>query len=111
MIESLFVLFGFLMLGELISFVFSLPIPGSVIGMVILTLMFRINVIKTQVVKVGSDVLLKNMSFLFIPPGVGLILYLELIWNELIPICVSYLLSTCIVLWTSAFIVERLEKR
>lgn len=111
MIESLFLLFGFLMFGELVSFVFSLPIPGSVIGMVVLTLSFRLGIIKTDVVKPGSDVLLKNMSFLFVPPGVGLILYLELIWNELIPICISYFLSTCIVLWSSAFIVERLERK
>lgn len=99
------------MLGELLSFVFSLPIPGSVIGMVILTLALRFSLVKADKLKVGSDVLLKNMSLLFVPPGVGLILYLDLIWSELIPIFVSYLLSTCIVLWTSAFIVERLEKQ
>ncbi len=110
MIESLFFLFCFLILGEFISTLLTLPIPGSVIGMVLLTVALEFNIVKAETVKPSSKILLNNLSLLFIPPGVGLMVYFNIINEYFLPIVISYFVSTFAVLYISGIIVQRLDR-
>ncbi len=110
MIPGLLILFGFLWIGELVDYWFQLSIPGSVIGMVLLTVALRLRIIKIEWVKAASDVLVKNMAFLFVPPGVGLMLYFDLVRDEWLPISISLIVSTFIVMGVTALAQQRMEK-
>ncbi|KAA0257027.1 CidA/LrgA family protein [Deferribacter autotrophicus] len=111
MIQGLTIIFLFLFIGDTISNLFKIPIPGNVIGMILLTGALKFEIIKLKNVKPAADILVKNMAFLFIPPGVGIMIYFDLIKKELIPIIVSYFFSTLAVLFVVGKIQQALDKK
>lgn len=58
--------------GYWIANVFHLPVPGNVIGMILLFLLLLTGVIKLEWVEMASGILIRNMSFFFVPISVGL---------------------------------------
>ncbi len=77
--KQLLYILGFSFAGEVISNVFQLPMPGSVIGMLLLFCALQFKFIKVhQVEKVGAF-LLENLSILFLPAGVGIMVYFPII--------------------------------
>ena len=67
------IIFGIYLLGVLIADVTRLPIPGNVIGMLILFLLLCFKVIKVEQISTISNFFLDHLAFFFIPAGVGLI--------------------------------------
>jgi len=59
-------------LGAMISGWLALPIPGNVLGMVILFLSLWSGVIRLQWVETASSLLTKHLAFFFIPISVGM---------------------------------------
>ena len=104
MIRQCFIIFGCLALGELIVWLTGIPIPSSIIGMLLLAALLQMKAIKLEWVKGMSDFLISNMGFFFVPPGVALMLYLDIIKAEFLPIVVATVVSTVLVLivtgWT-----------
>ena len=98
MVRQCFILFGCLALGELIVRVLDIKLPASIVGMLILTLLLKLKVIKLEWVRGLTDFLIANLGFFFVPPGVALMLYFDLIKAEIVPITLATLLSTIIVL-------------
>lgn len=104
MIRQCFIIFGCLAIGELIVWATGITIPSSIIGMLLLTSLLQTKLIKIEWVKGISDFLISNLGFFFVPPGVALMLYLDIIKAELLPIIVATTISTILVLvvtgWT-----------
>ena len=104
MIRQCFIIFGCLAIGELIVWLTGITIPSSIIGMLLLAALLQMKAIKEEWVKGMSDFLISNMGFFFVPPGVALMLYLDIIRAELVPIVVATVVSTVLVLivtgWT-----------
>lgn len=104
MIRQCFIIFGCLALGELVVWLTGIPIPSSIIGMLLLAALLQMKAIKVEWVKGMSDFLISNMGFFFVPPGVALMLYLDVIKAEFVPIVVATVVSTVLVLivtgWT-----------
>ena len=98
MVRQCFILFGCLTLGELIVRLTGVKLPASIIGMLILTLLLKLKVIKLEWVRGLTYFLIANLGFFFVPPGVALMLYFDLIKAEILPIALATLLSTIIVL-------------
>ena len=98
MVRQCFILFGCLALGELIVRLTGVKLPASIIGMLILTLLLKLKVVKLEWVRGLTDFLIANLGFFFVPPGVALMLYFDLIKAEIVPIAMATLLSTIIVL-------------
>ena len=98
MIRQCFILFGCLALGELAVWLTGVKLPASIIGMLLLTLLLKLRVVKLEWVRGLTDFLIANLGFFFVPPGVALMLYFDLIKAEIVPITLATLLSTIIVL-------------
>lgn len=107
---QLFIIFAMLAFGELVVWLTGVPVPSSIIGMLTLTFLLKIGVIKLQWVKSASNVLTGNLTFFFIAPGVSLILYYELIKNQWIPITVSIIVSTILVMVTTVWTYKLVRK-
>ncbi len=71
-IQLLFI-FGFSLLGEALTSIFKLSIPGPIIGMILLFLAFEFKLLKVNDVSTVGDFLLNNMTILFLPAGVGIL--------------------------------------
>ncbi len=94
MLVTLTILLVFQLIGESISFALALPIPGPVIGMLLLFLFLQARPLLAQRMKDTSLTLLSHLSLLFVPAGVGIMLYLDRVRSEWLAISVSLLVST-----------------
>ncbi|WP_289188741.1 MULTISPECIES: CidA/LrgA family protein [Bacteroidales] len=98
MILQCAVLFAFLALGELIVWLTGVRIPSSIIGMLLLTVALKLRAVRLMWVDRVSDFLVRNLGFFFVPAGVGLMRCLGLIKAEWLPIVVSAVVSTFVIL-------------
>ena len=98
MAKQFFVIFGCLALGEVVVWATGIKLPSSIIGMLLLTFFLKTKIVKLEWVEKLSQFLLANLGFFFVPPGVAIMLYLDVIQNELLPIAMATLLSTILVL-------------
>ena len=98
MVRQCFILFGCLALGELVVMVTGLKLPASIIGMLLLTLLLQLRIVKLEWVRGLTDFLIANLGFFFVPPGVALMLYFDLIRAEIVPIVAATVLRTILVL-------------
>lgn len=98
MARQFFIIFGCLALGELIVWLTGIKLPSSIIGMLLLTFFLKMKWVKMSWVKNLSQFLISNLGFFFVPPGVAIMLYLDIIGAQLLPIAVATVVSTILVL-------------
>ena len=110
MIRQCAVLFGCLALGELLIYFTGIKLPSSIIGMLLLTLFLKLGWIKLQWVQGLSDFLVANLGFFFVPPGVALMLYFDVIAAEFWPIVVATIVSTILVLSITGWVHQIVRK-
>ena len=70
-------LLGFYAVGEALTRLLHLPIPGSVVGMLLLWATLSLNLVKLEWVQKTSEHLLSILGLLFVPAGAGIVLYLR----------------------------------
>lgn len=103
--ESIIILSIYL-IGEIISKALSLPIPGNILGMLILLLLLCTNIIKVAQIESISNFFLDHLAFFFIPAGVGLLTSFNLIKDSLLSILIICIITTAIVLVVTGKVVE-----
>ncbi|WP_426147246.1 CidA/LrgA family protein [Polaromonas sp. DSR2-3-2] len=79
--------------GELLARGLALPLPGPVIGMVLLLLALRWPAVQ-QPVAACAEFLLSHLSLLFVPVGVGVMTHLSLVSQYGIRLLAVVVLST-----------------
>ncbi|HGJ5859023.1 MAG TPA: CidA/LrgA family protein [Arsenophonus nasoniae] len=92
-----------LIIGNLISTLLPFSLPGSIIGMLILFSLLTIQIIPVRWIQPGCHLLLKNMTMLFIPIGVGIMNYYDTLSQQIIPILLSCIVSTLIIMIIVAY--------
>lgn len=92
------VLFSFLAIGELIVWLTQIPIPSSIIGMILLTTALKTKLIKEEWVDKLASFFVDNLGFFFIPAGVGVMKCFGLISQEWFPILSASIISTFIII-------------
>lgn len=97
-------------IGEAISKFFKLPVPGNIIGMILLLLLLGTKVIKVESVETVSNFFLDHLAFFFVPAGVGLITAMDLLKGNSLKLLFVCILSTIIVLVITGFIVQTVIK-
>lgn len=95
------------LIGQWLSTTFHLPLPGNLIGMFLLLFLLFSGIVKEEHISLGGDLLLKYMSLFFIPAGVGILAYLDLISTLWIQWLAIIALSTSAVMAITAVSVER----
>jgi holin-like protein len=113
MILQCAILFGCLALGELIVWLTGIKLPSSIIGMLLLTVFLKLKIVRLEWIKGLSDFLVANLGFFFVPPGVALMLYFDVIKAQFWPIVVATVVSTALVLAVTGWVhqlVRRLRK-
>ncbi|WP_338448558.1 CidA/LrgA family protein [Niallia oryzisoli] len=110
-ILQLLLLIGFLLIGNLVVTFLPIPLPGSIVGMLLLFLFLLTGIIKLEWVEKLASFQLKHLQLLFIPPIVSLLIsfhFLEILrWN----IFLILLISSLSCLLGTAYTVEWYEMR
>ncbi|MEO8102943.1 MAG: CidA/LrgA family protein [Betaproteobacteria bacterium] len=106
MIRGLIILLSFQGAGEIVSRLFSLPVPGPVIGLVLLlTFLIRRGKVDAPIDTVAS-VLVKNLGLLFVPAAVGVVLFLPQLKANFWAISVALTVSVMATIAVSAAILR-----
>ena len=89
--------------------------PASVIGMILLFICLLAGVLKIEHIQEKADFLLENMAFFFVPAGVSIINYFDVLkstWIQLVIICVTSTVVTFVVTaWSVRLTIRWMERR
>ncbi len=111
MIKQCVIVFGCLAVGELIVSLTGVKLPSSIIGMILLATLLKLGWVKQKWVQGMADFLSKNLALFFVPSGVSIMLYLDIIEANLIPIFVASIASTVVVLIVTGWVHQILRKK
>ena len=96
--------------GEALVMWFALPIPGPVVGMLLLLLVLIGRGKPSRPLTSTANALLSHLSLLFVPAGVGVIVHIHRLGDEWLPIVLALVLSTFITLVLTALLMSALLK-
>ena len=96
------------LIGEVIVVGAGVPLPGPVVGMVLLFAGLMVHGSVPSGLDKMAEGLLSNLSLLFVPAGVGVMLHGQLVGTELLPILISLVLSTLITIAVTAWVMQKL---
>lgn len=100
----------FSFLGEAISSIFHLPVPGSIIRLALLFLALEFKIIRLRHITLVGDFLLANMTILFLPAAVGIMEKFSDIKPYLLPISLIILAAIFINIAVIGFVVQIIKK-
>jgi holin-like protein len=93
-INGLTWLLGCQLVGEVLVRLTDAPIPGPVVGMVVLLVLLRVRRSDDDATVVrAADGLLRHLQLLFVPAGVGVVAYAATIRDDAVPIAVAVVVS------------------
>ncbi|MDH5547592.1 MAG: CidA/LrgA family protein [Gammaproteobacteria bacterium] len=101
-LSGLAILLVFQLLGEIVVILAALPVPGPVIGMILLFVFLTQSRQSKSYLNETSSHLLTHLSLLFIPAGVGVMVHMDKLGTEWIAIGTTLLLSTIITMLVTA---------
>ncbi|BCR05149.1 CidA/LrgA family protein [Desulfuromonas versatilis] len=110
MVRGFAILLALQFLGEMISRGFGIPVPGNVLGMGLMLLALATGIVKVEWVREATDLLLSHLALFFVPAGVGVMVYFELIGREWLPIVVATLVSTFVVMAVTGWVALLLDR-
>ena len=118
MLVAFLTLLGCELVGELLRVALRLPIPGPVIGMVVLAIGLaaqrhnddRIETPAHSPLERTAGALLDHMGLLFVPAGVGIISEISLLRHEWLPILGGLIGSTVLSLGLTGLIMHHVTR-
>ncbi|MFO1360374.1 CidA/LrgA family protein [Plasticicumulans sp.] len=113
MVPALLCLLGCQLLGEALVQLTRAPVPGPVLGMLLLALWLGLVARGRIPAALGqtADVLLAHLSLLFVPAGVGVMLHLQRIAAEWLAIVAALVLSTLLAIAATAIAMRAVLRR
>jgi holin-like protein len=111
MIRGFALILVFQLAGELLTRLLSLPVPGPVIGMVLLLLALELELPQQEPLRAASAGLLSILSLLFVPAGVGIVQHLPRLSAEWFALTAALLVSTAATIAVTGLVAARLLRR
>ncbi|MEM0674452.1 MULTISPECIES: CidA/LrgA family protein [Dickeya] len=99
-----------LFIGNAISALLPITIPGSILGMLVLFALLASQILPSRWVKPGCQLLIRYMALLFVPIGVGVMNYYGVVRDQFGPIVVSCLVSTFVVMTVVGYTTQMMHR-
>lgn len=99
------------LLGEVIVRLFNWPIPGPVLGMLLLLGVLMLRKRSSHDLDLTADGLLKYLALLFVPAGIGVMVYLDMIGKAWIVIAVTLMSSIIVTLVVTGVTMQWMLRR
>ena len=106
MLSGIVTLFLFTVLGNVLNDAFSLPVPGSVIGLVLLVIYLQISGQDSESLDKVSQLCVRYLGVLFIPGCVGVFFLGDLLVQQWLPIALAIFVATPFSLVVTALLVQ-----
>lgn len=88
-----------------------LPIPGTILGIIVLFLLLKLNIVKLDWIEAGASWLLAELLLFFIPAAVGIMKYIPMLKSNGLQILVVVISSTVIVMVSSGWVATLISRR
>ncbi|OED43557.1 murein hydrolase transporter LrgA [Chromatiales bacterium (ex Bugula neritina AB1)] len=111
MLDYLTLVLACQLIGEFTVNTLQLPFPGPVAGMLILFIFLTFNGGIPQQLECITTPLLNNLSLLFVPAGVGVMVHFELLGSDALPLSIALIASTVLTVAVTALVMTFLNKR
>lgn len=111
MLVAIALLLTFQLAGETLRLAFDLPLPGPVLGLAMLLLWLIVRGGPSQSLRGTTSNLLQHLSLLFVPAGTGVMLHLDRLRAEWLPIVAALVISTALGMGVAALVLQRLSRR
>ena len=111
MLAAITLLLVYQLAGEIVVVALGLPIPGPVIGMALLFVTLVLQGQVTEDLRETASGLLRHLSLLFVPAGVGVMAHLDRLRHEWLPISISLVASTLVTIAATALVMRALLSR
>jgi holin-like protein len=111
LLQAFAVLLVFQCLGEGLVFLLGWPVPGPVTGMLLLLAALVAFPRLQEVVEAGANELLRHLSLLFVPAGVGIVVAASSGSGQWLAIAASVVASTLVTLALTALVLNSLMPR
>ena len=102
-IKQFGIIFSLCWIATVIEGLLPIAFPASVIAMLLLLLCLMTGVLKIGHIREKSDFLLANMAFFFIPAGVNVINYLDILKANWLPLLLICVITTVITFAATAY--------
>lgn len=111
MLGALTLLLVFQLAGEVLVQLTGLPVPGPVVGMLLLFVGLAVRGEAPEALRATSQQLLSHLSLLFVPAGVGVMLHFARLGKEWLALAVALVASTVITIAVTALAMRLLQRR
>ena len=111
MLPALTLLLVYQLVGEVIAQFFALPVPGPVIGMLLLFSLVMLRPGVADAIEPTALELLRHLSLLFVPAGVGIMVSADRIRGDALAVVVAVAVSTTLAIAASAWVTRALLRR
>ncbi len=111
MVSALAWLLVFQLTGEVIARGLQLPVPGPVLGMMLLFLALAVRGGPGEDLQATSQGLLQHLSLLFVPAGTGIMMHLHRVADEWLALLASLLVGTVATLFVTALVMKLVQAR
>jgi holin-like protein len=111
-LKGVLVLLACQLVGELVVRLFGLDVPGPVVGMLVFLAVLRVRRPRPSSALVrGPGLLLNHLQLLFVPAGVGVVVYLDEIRDDAWPLLAGLSVSWFLGLAATGAVVATLARR
>lgn len=110
MLGAFTLLLVYQLVGEVLVLVTGLPVPGPVVGMLLLFVSLAVRGGAPQWLRDTCQGMLAHLSLLFVPAGVGVLLHFQRLGAEWLPITVALVASTVLTIAVTALVMRALQK-
>jgi holin-like protein len=111
MVQGVLTLLALQLFGEVLARAFRLPVPGPVIGLLLLVMVLSWRGHAPDWLAGAADGLLRHLSLLFVPAAAGVVLHLDRLRGEAFALGTALVLSTLFGLLAAAWTTRRLIGR
>ena len=101
----------FQLVGEIITRGLGWPMPGPVLGLMLMFVFLLIKGGPGEELQQTSQNLLQHLSLLFVPAGTGLLLHLHTLEKEWLPLSVALVGSTLLAMAVTALVLKWLAPK
>ena len=110
LLRQMLLILAIYFVGDFISKGLHLPLPGNILGMIILLILLCTKIIKVEQVDDVATFLLDHLAFLFIPAGVGVLNAMDVLNGHIIQLLIIVITSTMVIMAVTGVVVESVMK-